>query len=362
MSRTHDIRAQEPSSAPAAADSSVTASQGLWRSPRRWPGLHWPARDLDEALRTFAARDHDARLQHVRLLVVRRLLLLGRVAEAEQVLDELARKALPPLLEAVAQLLRFETAVRRGGTVPARAALTRARRAAALVRIPALTAEIARVGKTLELPAASLVVAGVARQLRLAEVEDLLASPRLIVDACRRALRCGGTVVALARRPVLFALLSTLAEAWPGVAARDLLIERVFGARRPNASLRVRLRVELGRLRRELRPLAGVRAAGDGFILVTAAAREVVLLAPPVPSERAAVRALLADGEAWSTSALALALGASQRTVQRSLRALEAAGHVQGLGRGRTRRWLSPPVVGFTTTLLLPPPLVPGGG
>ena len=77
----------------------------------------------------------------------------------------------------------------------------------------------------------------------------------------------------------------------------------------------------------------------------------------PSKSEHAAVLAFLADGESWSSSALALALGASQRTVQRALDSLAAAGKVQSFGRGRARRWMTPPVPGFTTTLLLPAPL-----
>jgi hypothetical protein len=320
--------------------------------------LGWPARDLDEAVRVFAAHGDRANLQHARLLQVRRLLLLGRVAEAEAALARLTRAQLPARLAAIAELLRFETAVRRGSTAPARAALARAHEASARAHIPALSAEIARAGRALELPAATLVSRGGARPLLLAEVERTLASPQLIVDACRRALRCRRLVVSLARRPVLFALLRALAEAWPGAATRGLLIERAFGARRANDSHRARLRVELGRLRRQARPLAEVRATGEGFALVAVAAPTVVLLAPPVdgPGPGAAALALLADGEAWSTSALALALGASQRTVQRSLSALEAAGQVRGLGRARARRWMAPPVVGFTTTLLLPPP------
>ena len=43
------------------------------------------------------------------------------------------------------------------------------------------------------------------------------------------------------------------------------------------------------------------------------------MLAPPVEEQHAAVLAFLADGEAWSSSALAIALGASPRTVQRAL-------------------------------------------
>jgi hypothetical protein len=80
----------------------------------------------------------------------------------------------------------------------------------------------------------------------------------------------------------------------------------------------------------------------------------VRLLAPPIDSPDATLLALLADGEAWSTSALALALGSSQRTVQRALADLAVAGQVRALGRGRSRRWLCAPVAGFATTLLLP--------
>ena len=88
-----------------------------------------------------------------------------------------------------------------------------------------------------------------------------------------------------------------------------------------------------------------------------ARAREVVVLAPPRDEPHAAVLALLADGESWSSSALALALGASPRTVQRALEQLGAAGKAQSFGRGRARRWMTPPVPGFPTILLLPGPL-----
>jgi hypothetical protein len=143
----------------------------------------------------------------------------------------------------------------------------------------------------------------------------VLASSDLVVDGCRRAARRGERLVRFSRRPVLFALLRGLSEAWPSEAAREDLIERAFGARRTNPSHRARLRVEIGRLRHELRPLAEIRATAAGFTLmppgdVTGIVR---LLLPPIESPDAAVLALLADGEAWSTSALALALGFSQR-------------------------------------------------
>jgi hypothetical protein len=136
--------------------------------------------------------------------------------------------------------------------------------------------------------------------------------------------------------------------------SREALVARAFGGRRADESHRARLRVEIGRLRAVLRKLADVQATPRGFVLAPRRAHEVVVLAPPVEGPHAAVLALLADGEAWSSSALALALGASQRTVQRALDALAAEGRIHSFGRARSRRWISPPVPGFTTTLLLP--------
>jgi len=315
--------------------------------------LVWPARALGEALRTFAAHGDRENAAHARLLQIRRLLLLGRVAEAEGALAALGRD-LPAHLHAVAALVGFEIAIRRGRPAAARTALEDAREASARSGIVALIAEVDHAGRTLVLPAARLVAVGEARPVTLTEVAAVLSSPDLIVDGCRRAARRGERVVGLSRRPVLFALLRTLAEAWPREAHRASLIERAFGARRPNASHRARLRVEMGRLRQELRPLAEVRATAGGFALVPRGAGAVQLLAPPIESPDAEVLALLADGEAWSTSVLALALGSSQRTVQRALRALEEAGQVRALGRGRSQRWLSAPVARFATTLLLP--------
>jgi hypothetical protein len=138
---------------------------------------------------------------------------------------------------------------------------------------------------------------------------------------------------------------------------RDRLLARAFRAKAADESHRARLRVEIGRLRAALRGLAGVSATKRGFALVPRRAGEVVVLARPIEEPHATVLAFLADGESWSSSALALALGASQRTVQRALDTLAAGGKVQSFGRGRARRWMTPPVPGFTTTLLLPAPL-----
>jgi hypothetical protein len=239
----------------------------------------------------------------------------------------------------------------------ARAALAAAERAAREADIPALTAEVEGASLILNTPAARLLARGAERLLLLEDVEALLASPALVVDACRYAVRDAGNVVSLATRPVLFALARALGEAWPGDVARDELIARAFRGKHADESHRARLRVEIGRLRVELRALADVSATKRGFALVPHRAGEVVVLAPPVEAPHAAVLAFLADGESWSSSALAIALGASPRTVQRALDQLAAAGKVQWFGLGRARRWMTPLVPGFPTILLLPGPL-----
>jgi hypothetical protein len=218
-------------------------------------------------------------------------------------------------------------------------------------------AEVESAARVLEAPAARLTARDQPRLLLLEEVEALYRSKALIVDACRLAVRDSKTVVSLAKRPILFALGRALAEAWPEDAARETLIARAFRTQRGDESHRVRLRVEIGRLRRALRELASVTATKHGFVLRPRRTRDVVVLARPIEEEHAAVLAFLADGESWSSSGLALALGASQRTVQRALDALAETGKVQPFGHGRARRWMTPPQPGFTTTLLLPPPL-----
>jgi DNA-binding winged helix-turn-helix (wHTH) protein len=244
--------------------------------------------------------------------------------------------------------------MRRLRTKAARTAIDRAERAAREARIPALSAEVGRAALALTTPAARRIARGQERLLLLEGVEALFASKALVVDACRHQVRDKGRVISLARRPVLFAIARSLAEAWPGDVPRDTLLWRVFGSSVADESHRVRLRVEVGRLRRALRAFADVGATNRGYALEPRRAREVVVLAQPVEDEHAAVLAFLVDGEAWSSSALALAMGTSQRTVQRALDSLAAAGKVQSFGRGRARRWTSPPVPGFTTALLLP--------
>jgi hypothetical protein len=319
--------------------------------------LGWPARALEAARATLEEHGDRVNAAYARYLEIRRLLLIGRVDDAERALAALDPAPLPPASRTAHELMAAGIALRRLRTRAARAALTRAARAAHAASIPALTAEVDHASRALAEPAARRIDRGEARVLRLHEVEGVLASKALVVDACRRVVRDPRAVVALARRPVLFALARTLGEAWPGDVPRDALVARAFGARQADDSHRARLRVEIGRLRAVLRRLAGVSATARGFALTPRRARRVIVLAPPVDGEHAAVLAILADGESWSSSALAVALGISQRTVQRALEALADAGKVQPFGRGRARRWMTPPVPGFTTTLLLPAPL-----
>ena len=322
--------------------------------------LGWPEKALDAATATLEARGDRVNAAHARTLAVRRLLLIGRLDEAEQALAGIDPAPLPPSLKATLEMAAAGIAIRRLRTRDARAALDKAARAAREAGIPALTAEVESASRVLDTPAARVIDRGDARPLLLAEVEALLASETLIVDACRYVVRDASRAISLATRPVLFALARALGEAWPGDVSRETLVARAFRGKEADESHRARLRVEIGRLRAALRPLAGVAATKDGFALAPRGASGVVVLAPPVDDPNAAVLALLADGESWSSSALALALGASQRTVQRALDALAAAGKVQFYGRGRARRWITPPLPGITTTLLLPGPLPSG--
>jgi len=322
--------------------------------------LGWPARSLDAARATLEAHGDRVNAAHAQHLEARRLLLVGRVDEAERAHAAIDASALPPASRPAHELVVAGIAFRRLRTKPARAALSRAADAAREARIPALVAEVERAALVLDAPAARLIAGGEERIVRLEEVEALFASKALVVDACRYVVRDRQTVIPLARRPVLFALVRALGQAWPGDVPRATLVARAFGGRSADESHRARLRVEIGRLRRQLRPLASVTATARGFALTPRRASGIVVVAHPSDDEHAAVAALLADGEAWSSSALALALGTSQRSVQRALESLTAAGKVQRIGRGRAGRWMAPPALGFTTTLLLPAPLAVG--
>ncbi|KQV37509.1 MULTISPECIES: hypothetical protein [unclassified Rhizobium] len=322
--------------------------------------LTWPVKALETAWTVLQAHGEHMNAAHARNLTVRRLLLIGRLDEAGRLLAGFDPSPLPPLARAAHELAVANIAVRRLKIKDAREAFSRARQAADVARVPAFSAEVEEAARVLERPAARLVSGGESRPLLLDEVEALLAAGDLVIDACRNGLRIAETSLSLTTRPVLFSLARTLGEAWPGDAPRTRLLVNAFRARHVDESHRARLRVEIGRLRVALQPFADIRATRDGFALIPRGSSRVVVIAPPVEEDHGDVLALLSDGEAWASSALSIALGASPRTVQRALERLAENGKVQAIGEGRARRWMVPPLTTFPTILLLPGPLPSG--
>jgi tetratricopeptide (TPR) repeat protein len=316
--------------------------------------LGWPAKSLDAAQTALERNGDRANAAHARYLAIRRLLLIGRLDKAEQMIEHFDPEPLPAASRAAYELVLFGIAVRRLRIKAARAALIRADRIAREARIVSLVAEVESAARILDTPAARLIAHGETKALQLDGIEEVLESKSLVVDACRHLVYHAGEMTSLETRPVLFNLVRTLAESWPGDVSRATLLARAFRAKHADESHRARLRVEIGRLRKVLRDVAGIDATSEGFVLVPHNARDVAVLAPPTDEAYAPVLALLADGEAWASSALALALDASQRTVQRALDELMLDSKVQAIGHGRARRWMTPPVPGFPTTLLLP--------
>ncbi|WP_342643079.1 HTH domain-containing protein [Rhodoligotrophos ferricapiens] len=316
--------------------------------------LSGSAQALGEARAVLEAHGDQANAAHAAYLEARQLLLIGRLGEAERALATLSVASLPLASRTGYWLVAAGIAMRRIRAASARSALDKAAEAARQAGIPALAAEVGRASQALEAPTARLIARDGCRLLGLRDVEALIASDVLVIDACRNVARVAETIIPLAGRPVLFALARALAEAWPEDVSRGTLLARAFRAREADDSHRARLRVEIGRLRKMLRPLAGLDATKHGFLLRPHRAQTVAVLVPPVEEGNAAVLALLADGEAWSSSALAMALGVSSRTIQRALEALAKAGKVEAFGRGRARRWMALNVPGFPTSLLLP--------
>lgn len=320
--------------------------------------LNWPVKTLAAARATLEKHGDLVNAAHAGHIEARRLLLVGRLDEAERTLAELGASPLPPASQVVRELVVAGIAIRRLRSKDARAALDRAADAARSAGIPALTAEVESTSLVLDTPAARLIARGKEHPLLLGQVEALAASEALVVDTFHHTVRKGGIVVSFGTRPVLFALARPLAQAWPADVSREALMTAAFQARHVDESHRARLRVEIGRLRAKLKPLADVSATKQGFALTPRKTRQVLVLARPVEEKHAAVLAVLSDGEPWSSSALALTLGTSARTVQRALDELARSNKVQSFGHGRARRWITPPVPGFPTGLLLPGPLL----
>lgn len=315
--------------------------------------LMWPAEHLEAARRVLDSRGDKANAAHACITGARRHLLLGHLDLAEQELRELDGVTLPAALVASRDLVLAGIHVRRLQPAAAREALMRAGVAAHQSGLSGLIAEVGAAQQALQAPVAQLREGGKERPISLGELERLLLSEVLLVDGTRDGLRQGGTVISLSTRPVLFALIRTLAAAWPDGASREMLLAGAFGARHADESHRARLRVEIARLRKVIEPLAEISATSDGFRLISKRG-SVAILAIPLDGQGAAIMALLADGELWSSSALSLVLGSSTRTVQRALEKLQRSGKAQAMGRGRAQRWTTLAFPGFPTTLLLP--------
>jgi hypothetical protein len=296
---------------------------------------------------------------HADCLAARGLLLRGMLVEAERALRGLDMSHASASLRAEIWLAWVEFHVRTPNARAARAALDRAARAARSAGIPAISHEVRTARALLQAPAARLIQSGSQRLLGLSQVESVQRANRgLLVDVRRACVAGQETRISLRGRPVLFALLRVLAEAWPSEVTRRELLLRVFAVTRANDTHRARLRVEMARLRHVLRPLATIAATSAGFRVDPLgsgpANAEVRVLLPVSEGEHSQLLTLLADGEAWSSSALALALGVNQRTIQRSLQALAASGRARAIGRARAKRWFLASPSEFATPLLLP--------
>ena len=302
--------------------------------------------DGDPAPAARAARasaDALARLGDVRnasmqrLVLARAEVLLGRLAEARHVVEQVLKEPkLPADVRAVACLAEAEIAIRAIAPTEARAALTRARGALAEAPNDLLARALVAVEAELSRPLTRLEQRGVVRDADLFAIEAASNGQVFLVDACRRVAIAGRATILLAKRPVLFALLLELARAWPKDVPRDTLAARAFDTKRVNASHRSRLRVEIGRLRKVLQGLGEPVATAEGYVLETP--RDVAVLLPSSDDDTARLAILLGDGAWWTAQALAEHAGVSKRTAQRALSALaESGGAVRGGGAKEAR-------------------------
>lgn len=274
-----------------------------------------------------------------RLVIARAEVLLGRLAEARQVVSELVASspALPADVLAVAWLAKAEIAVRAVAATEARESLKNARAAMHGAPNELLARALVALEAELSRPVARFERDGVVRNADLYAIEAASSGALLLVDACRRLVIGGRATVPLAKRPVLFALLLVLARAAPRDVPRDELAARAFGVTRVNASHRSRLRVEVGRLRKLLDGIAEPVATDDGYRL--ASSRDVITLLPPSEDDDARIAILMSDGAAWSAQAIAEHAGVSKRTAQRALAALVEAGRAVRTGSARDVRY-----------------------
>lgn len=311
-------------------------------------------RDFMEAHATFVRHGDESNGHLAQLLTARHQLLIGKITRAERSLDPLDFDALPSALAGLGRLLQARVAIRRIAARKAERLVALAAQHAAQSGISALEREIEQTRRVLKAPAGRVLSETGGQSLLLSDVERLLELPGLLVDACRRQLTFQRQTIGLSKRPVLFALIERLASEPRLEASREQLVRYAFESKACNESHRARLRVEIGRLRALLRGVAGITATRAGYQLLPHRSAAVRLLLPPLTGPHADVLALLSDGQAWSTASIALALGKSQRSVQRACRALRSEAALVALGRGPYQRWLSASLQPIAPALLLP--------
>ena len=195
--------------------------------------LTWPAKTLAGARTVLEAHGDRLNAAHARHIEVRRLLLIGHFDEAERLLSEVEPEMLPPPLRTSYELAVAGIAIRRLQTSRAHAALNRAEGIARAAGIRSLIAEVESVIQILKAPAASLVAGTSRRLVLLEEVEALVASDNLVVDACRYSVRVADKEVSLTTRPVLFGLAKSSARRGPAMSRGERLLPVCFAARMP---------------------------------------------------------------------------------------------------------------------------------
>lgn len=313
----------------------------------------WPAAELLGAHAIFREQGDTWNATYLKLVEARRAIMLGRLDEAETILAVHGHGG-HPVLRAIANLLGAHLFFRQLRIGEARTALARASGDLEAGGPEALRMEVLRMHATLRTPFAGRRSGKDLLPLLPDALCALNQSVNLIVDATRFEVRHRESAISLVTRPVLFSLLSCLATAWPGECRREDLIGAVFRGRQVDESYRARLRVEMLRLRRLLGAVGSVVATAGGYRLVPDNATAVVMIEPLAGTRHAQLLALLGDGEAWTSLAVAEALGASRRTAQRSLEALSREGLVRKQGAGSAQRWRAPGVDPIALAMLLP--------
>ena len=195
--------------------------------------LRWSAEPVARAVAELEAAGDSRNAAYLQLVAARAALRLGRPKDAERLLRHAKFAPAAPLERTFAELVRVELAAKRGAPDLLTSALARAGAAADRATIPALVSEVARIREHYEGATAVITSRGKARTASLCDVCALGRSPDVVIDGGAREVRSSGECASFARRPVLFELLRVLAEVWPNVVSRDVLIRGRSGRAAP---------------------------------------------------------------------------------------------------------------------------------